>query len=146
MLFNTLRPPVGSRKNKKRLGRGESSGLGKTSGRGHKGQKARSGGYHKVGFEGGQMPLVRRLPKRGFNNIFRDEFSVVNVADLNGLKGMSEIDVDALKKCGLVRKAGLKLKVLGDGQITSAMAVKAHKFSKTAVTKIEKAGGKAIVV
>ncbi len=146
MILNTLRAPIGSRKAKKRLGRGESSGLGKTSGRGNKGQKARSGGYHKVGFEGGQMPLVRRLPKRGFTNIFRTEFAVVNVADLAGLTGVTEVDVKVLREQGLVKKAGQKVKVLGDGELKNALTVKASKFSKTAQEKIEKAGGKAVVI
>jgi large subunit ribosomal protein L15 len=145
MLLNQLSPPKGATKNKKRLGRGESSGLGKTSGKGHKGQKARSGGYHKVGFEGGQMPLVRRIPKRGFHNIFSLEYAVINVSDLEALN-MVEIDIDLLKSRDLVKKAYSGLKVLGDGELKRAITVKAKKFSKTAVAKIEKAGGKAVVI
>lgn len=145
MLLNELRAPRGSTKNKKRLGRGESSGLGKTSGRGHKGQKARSGGYHKVGFEGGQMPLVRRLPKRGFHNPFRVEYAVINLGDLVTLEN-AEIDIDVLIGNGLIKKPLAGLKILGSGEITRAVTVKAKKFSKTAVEKIEKAGGKVIVI
>jgi large subunit ribosomal protein L15 len=146
MLLNTIRPPVGAVKNKKRLGRGESSGLGKTSGRGHKGQKARSGGYHKVGFEGGQMPLVRRLPKRGFFNPFSVEYATVNVSDLESLIGVTEIDAAVLKSKKVIRKYYDGLKVLGGGDIKRAVTVKARKFSKSAVEKIEKAGGKAVVI
>lgn len=146
-LLNTLSPPKGSRKNRKRLGRGESSGLGKTSGKGHKGQKARAGGYHKVGFEGGQMPLARRLPKRGFTNLFRHDFAIVNLTDLNGLpESVKEIDFAVLKKAGLVKKEFAGLKVLGNGEITRALTIKAKKFSKTAVDKIAKAGGQAVTL
>ncbi len=146
MLLNKLKAPKGARKNKKRVGRGESSGLGKTSGRGHKGQKARSGGYHKVGFEGGQMPLKRRLPKRGFTNIFKKEYTVVNLSELNKFKDQKEIDIVTIigNKKKIKRLDGLK--VLGNGQIEVALTIKATKFSKTAVEKIEKAGGKAVVV
>lgn len=145
MLLNELRPPRGATKNKKRLGRGESSGLGKTSGRGHKGQKARSGGYHKVGFEGGQMPLVRRLPKRGFHNPFRVEYAIVNLGDLATIETL-EIDIDVLIGNGLIKKPLAGLKILGNGEITRALTVKAKKFSKVAAEKIEKAGGKVIVI
>lgn len=142
-LLNQLKPPRGSRKTKKRLGRGESSGLGKTSGRGHKGQKARAGGYHKVGFEGGQMPLARRLPKRGFANIFRTEYAVVNVADLNRLPdAVGEIDINVLKEHGLVKSSWNNLKILGNGELKKSFTVKANKFSKSAQEKIEKLGGK----
>lgn len=145
MLLNELRAPRGSTKNKKRLGRGESSGLGKTSGRGHKGQKARSGGYHKVGFEGGQMPLVRRLPKRGFHNPFSVEYAIINLSDLATLEN-AEIDIDVLIENGLIKKPLAGLKILGSGDVTRAVTVKAKKFSKTAAEKIEKAGGKVIVI
>lgn len=145
MLLNELRPPRGATKNKKRLGRGESSGLGKTSGRGHKGQKSRSGGYHKVGFEGGQMPLVRRIPKRGFFNVFRKEFAVVNLADLAKLTE-SEIDLNLLVAKKLVKDPALGLKVLGDGELARAVTIKAKKFSKSAAEKIQKAGGQAITI
>lgn len=146
MLLNTIRPPIGAVKNKKRLGRGESSGLGKTSGRGHKGQKARSGGYHKVGFEGGQMPLVRRLPKRGFFNPFSVKYATVNVSDLAKLEGTTEIDAAVLKSKNVIRKLYDGLKVLGSGDIKRAVTVTARKFSKSAVEKIEKAGGKVVVI
>lgn len=146
MILNELRAPIGAKKNKKRLGRGEGSGLGKTSGKGHKGQKARSGGYHKVGFEGGQMPLVRRIPKRGFANIFRQEFAVVNLSDLSRVLDAKEIDLDVLKSHNIIKKNSTQLKVLGNGDVKTALTVKAKGFSKSAIAKIEKAGGKAIVV
>lgn len=146
MLLNELRAPRGSRKKKKRLGRGESSGLGKTSGKGHKGQKARSGGYHKVGFEGGQIPLVRRLPKRGFNNIFATEYAVINVADLEKIAGISEINIAILKKHKIVKKEFSGLKVLGHGELSKPFVVHAKKFSKSAIEKIEQAGGKAVLL
>jgi large subunit ribosomal protein L15 len=145
MLLNQLRAPSGANHKKKRLGRGEGSGLGKTSGRGHKGQKARSGGYHKVGFEGGQMPLARRLPKRGFFNPFSVEYAIINLADLS-LLDVVEVDLDFLLKNKVIRKPFAGLKVLGNGEITKAMTVKAKKFSKSAIEKIEKAGGKAVVI
>lgn len=147
MILNELRPPKGATKNKKRLGRGESSGWGKTAGRGHKGQKARAGGYHKVGFEGGQMPLARRLPKRGFRNIFRKEFAVINLADLARLDAsVTEVDIDVLAKQGLVKQKHLGLKILGNGELDRALTIKAKKFSESAKAKIEKAGGQAIAV
>lgn len=146
MLLNQLRAPKGASKKKKRLGRGESSGLGKTSGRGHKGQKARSGGYHKVGFEGGQMPLARRLPKRGFTNIFKKQFAIVNVSDLNLLLDVKEVDVELLKSKRVLKKIQGGLKVLGNGDLNIPLTVKAKKFTKTAIEKIEKAGGKAVVI
>ena len=146
MLLNQLRAPIGANKSKKRLGRGEGSGLGKTSGRGHKGQKARSGGYHKVGYEGGQMPLARRLPKRGFANIFKKDFALINVSDLNKFEGTTEIDLNFLKQKKMFRKDQNQLKVMGNGELKLALTVKAKKFTKTAVEKIEQAGGKAIVV
>jgi len=149
MILNELRAPFGANKKKKRVGRGESSGLGKTSGRGHKGQKARSGGYHKVGFEGGQMPLVRRIPKRGFTNIFKKSYALVNLADLNKLKDVKEIDMDVLVAKKLVKKSQRNkdgLKILANGNLEAALTIKANKFSKTAVEKIEKAGGKAVVI
>ena len=146
MLLKELRAPRGAKKNKKRLGRGESSGLGKTAGKGHKGQKARSGGYHKVGFEGGQMPLVRRIPKRGFTNIFKKKFVTVNLADLNRLEGVSEVDIEVLKAKKFVRKTLDGLKILGNGDQKVALTIKANAFSKAAKEKIEKAGGKAVEV
>lgn len=138
MRLHELRPAEGSKKDRKRVGRGPGSGLGKTAGRGEKGQKSRQGYSRRPGFEGGQMPLVRRVPKRGFTNIFRTEYTVVNLAQLAGLEG--EIGPELLASKGLVR-AGRRLKVLGDGEVESALTVRAHKFSKSARAKIEAAGG-----
>ncbi len=145
MRLNELSPPWGAHHRKKRLGRGESSGLGKTSGRGHKGQKARAGGFHKRGFEGGQMPLARRLPKRGFFPLFKKEYLVVNVADLSSFSANAVIDKKVLDEAGLIRKSSLPLKILGDGDLSVALQVKADRFSKSARTKIEKAGGQVIL-
>lgn len=145
MILNDLRPPKGATKNKKRVGRGESSGWGKTSGRGHKGQKARAGGYHKVGFEGGQMPLARRLPKRGFHNPFRKEYAIVNLSDLEKLdSSVTEVDIQVLIEKGVVKKELAGLKVLGNGELTKALTITAKKFSEAAKAKIEKAGGKVV--
>lgn len=138
MRLHDLTPAKGSKKDRKRVGRGPGSGLGHTSGRGEKGQKSRSGYSRRAGFEGGQMPLVRRVPKRGFTNIFRAEYAVINLAQLAGLAG--EVTPELLASKGLVR-SGRPLKVLGDGEIAAALAVKAHKFSKSARAKIEAAGG-----
>ena len=138
-----LTPPRGGGvKEKKRVGRGQASGTGKTAGRGNKGQKARTGNMNFIGFEGGQMPIQRRLPKRGFSNPFRVEYALINIGDLESL-GLPEVDLDKLVESGAikVRKGGLK--VLGEGEITKAITVKAHKFSASAREKIEKAGGKA---
>lgn len=140
MKLHDLAPGKGSKRNRKRVGRGPGSGLGKTAGRGSKGQKSRSGFRRRPGFEGGQMPLVRRVPKRGFTNIFRTEYVVVNVAQLAELEGASEVTPDSLAEAGLVRRGKL-LKVLGDGEIDRALDVKAHAFSKPARQKIEAAGG-----
>lgn len=139
MKLHELSPAKGSTKAKKRVGRGPGSGLGKTAGRGHNGQKSRSGYSRRIGFEGGQMPLVRRVPKRGFTNIFRKEYAVVNVSDLSRFEG-GEVSPDLLLENGLVRR-GLRVKVLGDGELATALTVKAHKFSKSAREKIEAAGG-----
>jgi len=144
MNLSTIRAPKKANSNKKRVGRGMGSGIGKTSGRGHKGQRSRSGSRMMRGFEGGQMPLHRRLPKRGFTNIFRTEYSVVNVGDLAGL-GQKTINQDVLIKAGLCSKNDL-IKVLGDGELKSALTVQAHKFSKSAEEKITKAGGKVEVL
>jgi large subunit ribosomal protein L15 len=138
MRLHDLSSAEGSKKDRKRVGRGPGSGLGKTAGRGEKGQKSRSGYSRRPGFEGGQMPLIRRVPKRGFTNIFRTEYTVVNLAQLAGLEG--EIGPELLASKGLVR-AGRRLKVLGDGEVESALTVRAHKFSKSARAKIEAAGG-----
>ena len=144
MDIQSLSPAENSRFSKKRVGRGIGSGIGKTSGKGHKGQNARSGGGVRVGFEGGQMPLVRRLPRRGFNNtVFAKEYTIVNVSDLNKFENNAVVDVNALKEAGIVNKvAKYGIKVLGNGKLEKALTVKADKFSASAVSKIEKAGGK----
>ena len=147
MKLNELGLPAGRPKKRiKRVGRGDCSGHGGTSGRGHKGQKSRAGGYHKVGFEGGQMPLQRRLPKRGFTNIFRRSYAVVNLDQLATLPAGTEVTMDVLRERGLVRKPMAGLKVLGRGEITIALTVKAAAFSGSAKQKIEAAGGKAEVI
>ena len=138
MKLHELKPAKGSRKARKRVGRGPGSGNGKTAGRGSKGQKSRSGYSRRAGFEGGQMPLVRRVPKRGFTNIFRVEYSVLNVGDLEAFDGLVE-PVHMLAK-GKVRK-GRPVKILGSGELSKALQVRAHKFSATARKKIEAAGG-----
>lgn len=138
MKLNDLSPAKGSTKAKKRIGRGPGSGTGKTAGKGHNGQRSRSGYSRRAGFEGGQMPLVRRLPKRGFTNIFRVEYAVINVGDLAELEG--EITPDTLAEHGMIKRGRL-LKVLGDGELEAKLDVKAHKFSKSAREKIEKVGG-----
>ena len=142
--LSTLRPPKGATANRKRIGRGMGSGMGKTSTRGHKGQGSRSGSRLMRCFEGGQMPLHRRLPKRGFTNIFRTEYQVINLERLVEL-GEENITPEVLIKHRLVRKNDL-IKVLGDGELKSALTVQAHKFSKSAMEKITKAGGKAEVL
>jgi large subunit ribosomal protein L15 len=140
MRLHDLSPADGSKSKRKRVGRGPGSGLGKTAGRGEKGQKSRSGYSKRPGFEGGQMPLVRRLPKRGFTNIFRVEYAVINVGDLAEGSTGSEVTPESLAADGLVRR-GKPLKVLGDGEIDRAIQVKAHAFSASARAKIEAAGG-----
>lgn len=142
--LSTLRPPKGATANRKRVGRGMGSGMGKTSTRGHKGQGSRSGSRLLRGFEGGQMPLHRRLPKRGFTNIFRTEYRVINLDRLAEL-GETNITQEILVKNGLAGKKDL-IKILGDGELKSALQVQAHKFSKAAQEKIVKAGGKAEVI
>jgi len=147
MQLHELKPVPGSRHKRKRKGRGESSGLGKTAGRGHKGQKARSGGKVRRGFEGGQMPLVRRIPKRGFTNIFKKEYAIVNVGDLNQrFDPGDEVTPKSLREKGLIKSIKDGVKILGDGDIEKNLTVKAHAFSRTAVEKIEAAGGKVEVV
>ncbi len=138
-----LSPKAGSTKQPKRLGRGPGSGHGKTAGRGHKGFKSRSGSGVKPGFEGGQMPLQRRLPKRGFTNIFKKEYSLVSLTQLDLVEGAEVIDVDALVAAGMVKK-GCLVKVLANGEITKAVKIKVNKISKTAQAKIEAAGGSVI--
>jgi len=145
MKLNSLPAIKGSTHRHKVLGRGRGSGHGKTSGRGHKGMKARSGGGHRPGFEGGQMPLYRRLPHRGFKNVNRIDYAVVNLADIEDLKGTS-FGLVELKAAGVLRTNAPLLKVLGTGGITRAVTVTAHRFSDAAKAKIEKAGGKAILI
>lgn len=147
MKLHNIQPVPGSNTEPKRLGRGAGSGTGKTSGKGHKGQWARSGGGVRVGFEGGQMPLTRRLPKRGFTNVFKKEYSIVNVGDLEAFENGSVIDLEILLEEGIVGKAeAFGLKVLGDGELTKALTIKASKFTQSAIEKIEKVGGKAEVL
>jgi large subunit ribosomal protein L15 len=140
MNLSNIRAPKKAAENKKRVGRGMGSGMGKTSTRGHKGQRSRSGSRMMRGFEGGQMPLHRRMPKRGFTNIFRQEFNIVNLEKLATL-GEATITPDVLRKAGVI-KGKHPLKVLGDGELAVALTVHAHKFSKSAQEKITKAGGK----
>jgi len=142
--LSNLRAPKGANSNKKRIGRGMGSGMGKTSTRGHKGQGSRSGSRTMRGFEGGQMPLHRRLPKRGFTNIFRTEYTVLGLDTIASLNE-SELTIEKLQALGIAKKNAL-VKVLANGEITSAVTVHAHKFSKAAQEKIEKAGGKAVVL
>ena len=143
MKLHNLKPAEGSRKKPKRVGRGPGSGTGKTCGRGEKGQKSRSGYSAKRGFEGGQMPLHRRLPKRGFTNLFRKEFRTVNVDRLNRFEAGATVTPEALLEVGLLPKGREGVKILGNGELTVALTVRAHRFTRGAVEKIEKAGGKA---
>lgn len=147
MKLNEISLPSGrkSRKNK-RLGRGDASGRGGTAGRGHKGQKSRAGGYHKVGFEGGQMPLIRRLPKRGFTNIFRKDFAIINLEQLAGLPEGSEVSAESLKEKGILKGRHAGLVVLGRGDVPHALVVKASRVSLSAKQKIEAKGGRVEVV
>ena len=140
------KPAPGARKAPKRVGRGPGSGTGKTAGRGHKGQKSRSGYRRMRGFEGGQMPLHRRLPKRGFTNIFRKEYAVVNLGTLSRYAAGEEVSPERLVEDGVVKKLGAGLKILAHGELKHALTVKAHKFSKQAQAKIEAAGGTIEVV
>ena len=147
MKLNELSPAAGSTKEAYRKGRGSGSGNGKTAGRGQKGQKSRSGGHVRVGFEGGQMPLARRLPKVGFNNIFATQYAIVNVADLEAAFNAGDVvDTEALKAKGLVKKTLDGVKVLGNGELTKALTMKAAAYSASAKEKIEKAGGKTEVM
>jgi large subunit ribosomal protein L15 len=145
MNLSTVKAPKGANSNKKRVGRGMGSGMGKTSTRGHKGQRSRSGSRMMRGFEGGQMPLHRRVPKRGFNNIFRQEYQIVNLETLATL-GQKEVTPESLHEAGAIRKAAEPVKILGDGELKQALVVRAHKFSKSAEEKITKAGGKVHVI
>ena len=141
MKLHELKPAEGSRKDKTRVGRGTGSGCGKTSGRGHKGQKARSGGGVRPGFEGGQMPIYRRLPKRGFKNIWRKEYAEVNVSSLNVFDDDMTVDAVALVEMGILKNVLDGVRILGDGELTKKLTVKAQGFTKTAIQKIEAAGG-----
>ena len=141
-----LTPSVGSTKDSKRKGRGHGSGNGKTAGRGHKGQNARSGGGVRVGFEGGQMPIYRRLPKRGLTNVFAKQYAEVKLSDLNKFEDGAVVDAEALKEAGIISKTLDGVKVLGTGEITKKITVKASKFTSAAAAKIEAAGGKAEVM
>lgn len=142
LTLNNLSPAPGSRKQRKRVGRGPGSGLGKTAGRGHKGFKARTGSGVKTGFEGGQMPLQRRLPKRGFNNIFKKVYAVVNLGDLMGFDSGSRIDRQALIDAGLIASKAQLVKLLADGEITIPLTIAVDKVSESARKKVEAAGGK----
>ena len=146
MKLNELSPAMGSTHVSKRKGRGHATGNGKTAGRGHKGQKARSGGGTRIGFEGGQMPLARRIPKRGFNNIFAKPLDAINVSALERFDNGTEVDVQTLLKAGVLSRCRYGFKVLGNGELTKALTVKAAAFSEGARAKIEAAGGKAEVV
>ncbi len=146
MRLHDLSPAEGSTKRPKRVGRGIGSGRGKTSTRGHKGQKSRSGGGVRPGFEGGQMPLYRRLPKRGFTNIFKKEFSIVNIDNLNAFEENTKVTPELLIEKGIIKKVKDGVKILGKGELNVKVDVKANAFSKSAQTKIEAAGGKAEVI
>ena len=146
MRLDELQPAEGSKFAPKRVGRGIGSGTGKTSGKGHKGQNARSGGGVRPGFEGGQMPLYRRLPKRGFNNIFAKQYVTINVSDLERFENGTEVTAELLKETGVVSKVMDGIKILGRGELTKKLTVKAAKFTASASEKIEKAGGKAKVI
>ena len=147
MKLHTLKPNEGSIKNRKRVGRGQGSGTGKTSGRGEKGQNARSGGGVRVGFEGGQTPLFRRLPKRGFSNaLFKKEYAIIILDELNKFEDGAEVSLKVLREMGIVKKSKDGLKVLGNGTLEKKLTVKANKFSASAKEQIEKLGGKAEVI
>ena len=146
MKLHELKAAGGSTKNPKRKGRGTGTGNGTTAGRGMNGQKSRSGGGVRLGFEGGQMPLYRRLPKRGFTNIWGTEYTVLNVDALNGFEAGTVVTPERLKEAGLVKQVKDGIKILGDGKLEKNLTVQAHKFTKTAVEKIESAGGKVEVI
>ncbi|SHJ86831.1 LSU ribosomal protein L15P [Malonomonas rubra DSM 5091] len=146
MDLSNLKPAAGSTKNRKRIGRGPGSGTGKTAGKGHKGQNARSGGGVKPGFEGGQMPLQRRLPKRGFTSLNKKVYALVNLRDLDVFEAGSVVNVESLGQAGLIGAVKDGVKILADGEVSKALTVQAHKFSKSAAEKIEAAGGKAEVL
>lgn len=146
MKLHELRPAEGATKDRKRRGRGMATGQGKTGGRGQKGQKSRSGGGVRPGFEGGQMPLYRRLPKRGFHNPFKKEWTVVNVDELNKFDENTVVTPELLLETGIIKKVVYGVKILGDGELQKKITVQAHKFTQTAIEKIEAAGGKAEVI
>lgn len=146
MKLNELKYTEGARRERKRLGRGQGSGQGKTAGKGHKGQNARSGGGVPIGFEGGQTPLFRRIPKRGFTNINRIEFNIINVESLNRFEDGTHVTVETLKAAGLIKQELDGVKILGNGELTKQLTVSAHKFSKSAAAAIEQAGGKVEVI
>jgi large subunit ribosomal protein L15 len=141
MKLSELRPAEGATSNRKRVGRGKGSGLGKTAGKGHKGLRARSGGGTKPGYEGGQMPLQRRLPKRGFVNTFRKEWAIVNVKELNRFPAGAVVDAEALRREGLIKGSANGVKLLGDGELSRKLTVKVDKASRSAVEKVAAAGG-----
>jgi large subunit ribosomal protein L15 len=146
MKLHELKPPTGSRRRRKIVGRGPGSGHGQTSGRGEKGQKARSGGRSRPWFEGGQLPLHRRVPKRGFTNVFRREYAILNVRDLERFKAGTAVTPAVLAEAGLVRTAAAPVKILGEGTLSKALTVSAHGFSKGAAAKIRAAGGSLEVI
>ena len=146
MKLHELSKPIGSTKNTKRRGRGTATGQGKTGGRGMNGQKSRSGGGVRLGFEGGQMPLYRRIPKRGFTNIWRTEYTCLNVEDLNRFEAGTVVTPELIKEIGMAKQVKDGIKILGNGTLEKNLTVQAHKFSKSAVEKIESAGGKAEVI
>lgn len=146
MKLNQLTATPGATKARKRIGRGYGAGTGKTAGKGHKGQKARAGHGMRPGFEGGQMPLQRRIPKRGFNNIFAKDIVSVNVGSLNGFEDGAAVDAAALMEAGIIKKCGDGVKILANGELTKKLTVKASAFSEAAKAKIEAAGGKAEVI
>jgi large subunit ribosomal protein L15 len=146
MKLHELRAPEGSTKNPKRKGRGTATGQGKTAGRGMNGQNSRSGGGTRPGFEGGQMPLYRRVPKRGFTNIWKKVWEIINVEDLNAFENGTLVTPELMIEAGLAKKVVDGIKILGNGELEKSVTVKAHKFSKTAIEKIESAGGKAEVI
>jgi len=144
MDLNTLKPPENSKKRKKRIGRGTGSGTGVTAGRGHKGQRSRSGTKFRPWFEGGQMPLQRRVPKFGFTNIFKKEYQIVNLNKLDVFKDSGKVNIDSLLEKGIIKKKDIPVKILGEGEIDFPIEVEAHKFSKSAIEKIKNAGGKIV--
>ncbi len=146
MKLHELKPPPGAKKKPKRIGRGPGSGIGKTAGKGHKGVLARSGRPNMAGFEGGQMPLARRLPKRGFFNPFRIEYAIVNLKSLSGLTDVTEVTPQVLREHGIVKKRTRPIKILGVGELSRPLVIEAHKFSESALHKIQQAGGQAKVI